>query len=206
MATTLEGRVYQRAAVLTAVAKAVSENFGGKRKDFMEPRDLRDAVKVLRAAVRAVPGAYAVIVGGLAVQELGYERYTKDVDAVVDSDHFTEVLARLREAGFELTPLRVLKHRETGVELDLLREGAQLKDARLPLPHPRELGPNLGTATLPGLLRLKLDAHRLQDQADVVALLKPRLNEIERLCQEIPVPLRKEFLELAVIARREAGI
>lgn len=171
----------------------------------MAPEALKEAVLLLRKAAQAVSGSHVVIIGGLAVQELGYERYTKDVDAVVDSDHFDEVRDYLRAHGFVLTPELLLRHRDTGAELDLLREGAVLKGSRLPLPHPRELGPHLGTASLAGLIRLKLDTPRIQDKADIVALMKTRLAESGRIGSELPEILREEFLKLVEQARRESS-
>jgi hypothetical protein len=171
----------------------------------LDPAALRDVVRDLRRVVRSIKGAYVVIICGLAVQELGYERYTKDVDAVVDSGHYGQVLAKLREGGYELTTQFFLKHRLTGAKLDLLREGTKMKDSRELLPHPRELGPNLGFATLPAVIRLKLEAHRRQDLADVVELLKARPQDPGALAGQLPEHLRAELLELAEEARREAG-
>jgi hypothetical protein len=201
----LEERVYRRAAGFVALARAAAECFGGTHMPDLDPAALRNVVRDLKRAVRSIKGAYVVIIGGLAVQELGYERYTKDVAAVVDSGHYGQVLAKLRESGYELTPQFFLKHRLTGAKLDLLREGTKMKDSREQLPHPRELGPNLGFATLPAVIRLKLEAHRRQDLADVVGLLKARPQDPGALAGQLPDHLRAEFLVLAEEARREAG-
>lgn len=150
-----------------------------------------------------MPGCYIVIIGGMAVQELGWERFTKDVDVLVDSGHFSAMMQKLREAEFELHATSVLKHKHSGVEVDLLREGTSLKGSSAPLPHPKEIGPNLGTASLPGLIRLKLIARRRQDLADVVALMKLHQEQRDSVCAAIPESLRKEFLDLAEEARRE---
>jgi len=200
----VEERVYSRAAELIAVARGVHEAFGNDLRKFMDPRHLSDAVRLVQQAAREIKGSYVVIIGGLAVQELGYERFTKDVDVIVDSDHFGALLDRLRELDFELTPLPLLKHRQTGVEIDLLREGTTLKDSKYPLPHPCELGPNRGFATLAGVVRLKLDARRRRDLADVVELMKRNLDKVEIVHAAVPEAFQKEFLELVEEARREA--
>jgi hypothetical protein len=85
-----------------------------------------------------------------------------------------------------------------------LKEGALLKGSTMPLPHPRELGANLGFARLPALLALKIAAGRRQDLADVVEILKRRSHDAKALAVEIPERLRSAFLKLAEEARREA--
>lgn len=168
-----------------------------------DPGALRDAVKAVAKAIRSVPGAYACFIGGLAVQHHGYNRWTDDVDVVVDTAHFGEILNHLRAAGFVITQQWTLQNRETGAKLDLLREGVTLKNARFPLPHPSEMGPNTGYARLPWLLRLKLDAHRREDLADIVRIMRSHLDQAEAIAAELPEVFRKEFLELTEEARRE---
>ena len=87
-----EELVFVRASNLTAVRNAVSEVFGGTRVDLLDPSELREVVRKVRNAISAVPGAYGTIVGGLAVQELGYVRYTNDVDVVADAACYRDVL------------------------------------------------------------------------------------------------------------------
>ena len=205
MRPSLEERVYRQNHRLYAVSMAASKAFGSGKVELPEPRALRDVIFRIRKVIRSVDGAQACFIGGLAVQELGYVRATEDVDLVVDTNHYGTVLHRLREAGFELTAQSYLCHRETGIKVDLLREGTKLRSSRFPLPHPSELGPNLGFATLPAVIRLKLEAGRMQDQADVVMLLKPRLKEIPKIAAQLPEALRGEYQRLAGIARREAG-
>lgn len=199
-----EEYAYRVAARLLAVQHAVAEIAGGRKVDA-DPQALRDAVLQLRNAVKAVDGAYATIVGGLAVQHLGYERWTDDVDVVVDAEHYGEVLDRLRAAGFVLTADFTLQNTQSGAKLDLLKEGAMLKNSKSPLPHPRELGPNCGFATIAAIIRLKLEAHRRQDLADIVALLKTRLGELDRIRATLPDAYRERMMELGEEARREIG-
>jgi hypothetical protein len=156
--TSIEDSVYERAARLLAVRDAVAEEFGGHKLAVTDPNDLREIARRFRQAITAVPGAYGVIIGGLAVQELGYARWTEDVDAVVDAAHYGEILALLRDEGFVLKADFTLVLRETGVKLVLLREGITLKNSRFPLPHPSEFGANRGFATFAAVVRLKLDS------------------------------------------------
>jgi hypothetical protein len=199
-----EDAVYRRAVRLLTVQHAVAEICGGRKVDA-DPAALRDAVLQIRRIIKSIDGAYATFIGGLAVQELGYVRWTDDVDVVVDSAHYTEVIEKLRESGFVLQADFTLQDKDTGAELDVLREGAKLKDAKYPLPHPSELGPNAGFATLPAIIRLKLDAHRRQDLADVVALLKKHLEKIEVVRETLPLEMVPEYDQLAAEARQEMG-
>ncbi|HYG77317.1 MAG TPA: hypothetical protein VEK08_20090 [Planctomycetota bacterium] len=169
-----------------------------------DPEALRDAIRLTKEAVREVPGAYACFIGGLAVQEHGYARWTDDVDVVVDAEHYADVLNKLREKGFQIQPNGVLKHRDTSAQLDLLKEGVRLKDSRFPLPHPSELGANRSFATVQSIIRLKLDSGgRMKDLADIVELLKLRINDIDKIRIEIPSTMQNDFDELASKARRE---
>ncbi len=200
----IEDAVYQRAARLLAVQHAVAEVFGGRKVDA-DPVAIKEAVLCIRAAVRKSDGAYATFIGGLAVQQLGYERWTDDVDVVVDAAHYGEVLENLRAVGFVLKADFTLVQAETGAKVDLLKEGIRMKDALLPLPHPALLGPNLGFATINGVIRLKLDARRRQDMADIVAVLKPRLAQLDAIRASLPIELQADFDSIAAEARREAA-
>lgn len=198
----VEERVFQRAQRLLAVQHAVAEITGG-RKVETDPVALKNAVLQIRTAVQSIPGAYCVFIGGLAVQEHGYVRWTDDVDVVVDAEHYRDVLEALRSQGYKVTPELNLINQETGAQVDFLKEGVKLKNAPEPLPHPCELGNNGGFAKLPALVRMKLDAHRRQDLADIVALLKKNLNTIQKVHDELPPQYRAEFLQLAEEARQE---
>jgi hypothetical protein len=199
-----EDVVFSRASRLAGVRNAVSSVFGGHPVEMTDPADLQNVVRQIRTALQAVPDAYGIIVGGLAVQELGYARWTEDVDVVVDTAHYRDVLDWLRDHGFVLKADFTLQQNNSGVNLDLLCEGQTLKDSQLPVPNPAELGPNRGFATLAGLTRMKLDTQRMKDMADIVELFKPRLSEAAQIRQQIPAPLLPKFDQLLEQARREA--
>jgi len=200
-----EDLVYSRCARLLAVQHAVAEIAGGRKVDA-DPEALKEAVALTRKAVRSVDGAYACIIGGLAVQEHGYQRWTDDVDVVVDAEHFSQVLDALRAMNFIITPKGWLENRETGARIDLLKEGVKLHDSNLPLPHPKELGKNNGFATVTSIIRLKLDSGgRMKDLADIVELLKLRIDESDTIASQLPVSLQAQFAQLVVQARRELG-
>ena len=200
---TIEDTVFERCARLVAVQHAVAEIAGGRKVDI-DPQALREAILMVRKAVRTVDGAYAVFIGGLAVQEYGFMRFTEDVDVVVDAAHYRDVLEKLREMDFEITSEFTLKNKQTGALLDLLREGAKLKDSKFSLPHPKELGRNLGFAKLSALICLKLDAGgRLKDLADIAELLKRSMDQASIIRKEIPPEYHEKYDELVAQARRE---
>ena len=158
----------------------------------------------VRDAIQAVPGAYGTIVGGLAVQELGYVRWTEDVDVVVDAAHYSEVLDYLRNHEFTLQDGLVLCKTDTGTILDILKEGQKLKDSLLPVPSPSDLGPNRGFATLQAIVRMKLDSGgRMKDLADIVELLKRYPDRIATLEAMLPDVLLEGYKRLAAQALRE---
>ncbi len=197
-----ENTVYAIAAQLIGIQHAVAETFGGRKVDA-DPRALSNAVAQIRSILRSIDGAYGVIIGGLAVQNLGYERYTSDVDLVVDSEHFDEVLAKLRENDFVIQNDFSLKNWQSGAKLDLLKEGTLLKHARIPLPHPSLLGKSGWFATLPALIQLKLQTPRMQDKADIVELLKRHMSEADTITNSLAPEFRGEFNVLLEQARSE---
>ena len=110
------------------------------------------------------------IVGGYAVQFYGYVRTTQDLDVVVDDLN----LARSALLSTDLFKTvqgnpKQLRHRKTGVEIDLLAAGTRASPTSLPYPFPRQ---GQKYASLPTLISLKLGSGRIKDQADVVELIK----------------------------------
>jgi hypothetical protein len=125
-----------------------------------------------------------LVVGGIAVQELGYPRVTTDVDMVVPDvleavDYLTANLSgpfrRVRGAEDRV------EHRGNGVFVDLLPAGNVLKQGcKVPFPQPKVCTGDLQLVTLEELVSLKLDcwanspAKRLRDKADVTELILRR--------------------------------
>lgn len=153
---------------------AALRTFGAEMKPDL-PR-IDEALPAVRALLRDA-GVPFKIVGGLAVIHHGYERYTRDVDVLVPRDGMATVEGFLEAHGFSKVSERRLRHDATGVFVDMLPEGAQLRGLRPapPLPSPNDVSGSASDAevvALPALLEFKLDAGRLQDLADVVQLLK----------------------------------
>lgn len=122
-----------------------------------------------------------LIVGGLAVQEYGYERVTLDVDIVVpDILEAVEFLtASLTGPFFRIgKPEDRVEDRRNGVMIDLLPAGKVLKaGCKVPFPSPEKVAEQFQIVKLEDLISLKLDSwagsplRRLKDKADVVELI-----------------------------------
>jgi hypothetical protein len=140
---------------------------------------------ILRVFEKLGTGGFAAwILGGFALQEYGYQRYTNDIDLVVD--HLEEAREYLSIRGFKpVTGNRFkLIDRVNGVEVELLPGGKSLSLKQLPLPMPKEVSFTPKYLSLHDLLVNKLDSyldnpiHRAKDLGDVVELLK--INKVNK--------------------------
>ena len=118
------------------------------------------------------------------------------IDAALDSHDF------VRESRTRL------RHSPTRVKVDLLIEGEPIPRSNGAVyPAPTSLNPSaddVDVASLSDILTLNLHAHRHQDLADVVALLKavddPQYLELE---SQIPAALRNVLSDLRRDAKEE---
>lgn len=125
-----------------------------------------------------------LIVGGLAVQEHGYERVTIDVDIVVpDVIGAVEYLTASLTGPFCRVPqtLDRVEDRRNGVIIDLLPAGRVLKSGcKVPFPVPKTVAEKLQIVSLEELISLKLDSwsgapvRRHKDKTDVIELILRR--------------------------------
>jgi hypothetical protein len=123
-------------------------------------------------------GIPLAIVGGLAAIHHGYERFTKDIDVVVRSANL-DVLTRVApQYGIKVIwndPEGWHKMQCEGVPIDVVPEGRKArKDAPTGIPGPEQLGvrEGAGYAGIAGWMETKLGSYRVQDQADVVQVIK----------------------------------
>jgi hypothetical protein len=147
-----------------------------KGKDSQESKFAR-ALATLESLSRKEDISMA-IVGGLAAIHYGYQRFTKDIDIVVQSGHL-DILARVApEYGLKVIwkdPDGWHKLLFEGVPIDVVPEGRKpRKDAPTAIPNPRQLGvrEGAGYAGIAGWIETKLGSYRVQDQADVVQVIK----------------------------------
>jgi hypothetical protein len=185
-------------AILTQQLELADALLAG-RDHMLEPQDLPGRYgRVVKAIDRVLAACEceAVVAGGWAVWRHGYiGRVTQDIDIAIPQGRVEEFLRTASVSGFEiLTPPAhnwpKLRHRETGIEVDILPEGARpgtkSRPAPTTIPHPGLMGAERGKlhyVELDSLIELKLAAGRLRDEADVLELVREnreRLDEIKR--------------------------
>jgi hypothetical protein len=123
-------------------------------------------------------GIPLAIVGGLAAIHHGYERFANDIDVAVRSKNLDIVTGVAPHYGIKVIwddPEGWRKLLCEGVSIDVVPEGRKpRKDAPTTIPGPEELGVREGTgyAGIAAWLESKLGSYRVQDQADVVQVIK----------------------------------
>jgi hypothetical protein len=177
----------------------------------MPMRPTIGAIDEALPATRAVLDAAGVdyrIVGGAAVVHHGHARLTDDVDVLLAQVDQAKLDPLLATHGFTReTPSR-LRHVASGVSVDFLPAGDPMpRPGDPPYPRVADVGASDDdphVASLRGLVELKLRARRHQDQADIVALLKP-LDEARYLVLEAAVDagLRRALADLWRDAQEE---
>jgi len=158
-------------------------------------------------------GIPMAIAGGLAAIHLGYRRFTKDIAVVVHSGHL-DVLARVAPRyGIKVIwrdPDGWHKLQCEGVSIDVVPEGRKpRKDAPTTIPSLRQLGVRAGAgyAGIAGWVETKLGSYRVQDQADVVQVIKgvtaARLRTIRKQSVKVHAVYVRRFDELLAAAKEE---
>ncbi|MBX3466920.1 MAG: hypothetical protein KF878_08475 [Planctomycetes bacterium] len=174
---------------------------------FMGEADVQAAARRLAARLSQLGVPY-VICGGLAVAAHGHARLTSDVGVLLTPDGLARFKERWLGRGWvERFPgSKGLQDAEHRVRVDVLLTGDYPGDGKpkpVAFPDPASVAlVQEGTSiiTLPALLELKLAsgmtaAHRLQDLADVIALV--RCNALPREFGERLHPwVRPKFDEL----------
>jgi hypothetical protein len=135
------------------------------------------------------------VCGGFAVQELGYPRFTADVNIIVPDVNLA--IEKLSINGFKPNPgsAMTVTDRETKVEVDLLPGGKKVDPGPLSLPMPTQVSETPQILTLEKLISSKLSTYmgrgieRSRDHADVVELIKandpPRDFGVDAAVQEL---------------------
>ena len=153
------------------------------------------------------------IVGGLAAIHHGYERFTKDIDVVVRSANL-DILTRVApHYGIKVIwndPEGWHKLQCEGIPIDVVPEGRKpRKDAPTTIPGPEQLGVRQGTgyAGISGWMETKLGSYRVQDQADVVQVIKvttpANLKKIRKHLAIAHAVYLQRFDELLAAAKEE---
>ena len=157
--------------------------------------------RILREA--GIPFAVA---GGFAVIEHGYERFTKDVDLLVHAGDLSRAMKALRAAGFRggRTPIGArMRDQRTNVDVGLL--GSAFEGDERALARWSRARRLLPVVPVEHLILMKLETGRVQDDADVVALLKAGASAatVARYLRRTWPGLLPRFRRLAARARTE---
>jgi hypothetical protein len=172
-----------------------------RRAEMLDPRDLPGrygrVVKAIDPLLQVI-GSEAVLGGGWAVWRHGYVgRVTQDLDVALPADHIEAFLRAASVSGFEVLavpPGRWPKalHKDTGIQVDILPEGARPGTTNNPapttIPHPSRMGA-VGTMLryidLPSLIELKIAAGRARDESDVVELVRANPDQVDALREHL---------------------
>ena len=181
------------------LSRAIVEQLVGEARAKIGATPLTKAADALHKALVAGGFSYS-IVGGYAVQHYGYVRGTQDLDAIVnDRDNVRHYLAATGQ--FKAAPgQQTVIHKATGVRVDLLPAGRRNSPDSIPYPQPAASFHKdsnhltIHFIDLPGLVTLKLDAGRPQDEADVVGLIQS--NQLtDKFVTYLPEKYREDFLQ-----------
>ena len=173
----------------------------------MGTADVQKAAERLTRALNELGIPYA-IAGGLAVAAHGYARLTVDVDVLMTPEGLDRFKQRWLSAGWveRFSGSRGLRDAELGVDVDVLLTGGFPGDGKpkpVSFPDPTEASLDIeGTRilSLRSLIELKIASgasapHRLQDLADVIALI--RANDLRRgFSGQLAPSVREKFEEL----------
>jgi hypothetical protein len=140
----------------------------------------------------------AGLAGGWAVWRHGFaERVTQDVDVALPASRIDEFMKVASLTGFEILPQQQgrwpkLRHKDTGMQVDILPEGARPGTATnlapTTIPSPGAMGATaykVSYIRLESLIELKIAAGREKDLADVVALVKTNPDRIDSIRQHL---------------------
>lgn len=160
----------------------------------VEPDPPTDALEAALADVidvLAATGTAYALIGGLATGFRSRPRYTQDIDLLIDIPliQLPDLLERLRARHFEFDVLEVIAEIQRHHIAVLWRGDVRLDWLAPALPAYRhvletakaETGPAgpIRVATTEGLILMKLLAYRLQDQADIEALVAANRGTID---------------------------
>jgi hypothetical protein len=182
-----------------------------KGEDERESKFTR-ALATLKTLARK-EGIPIAIVGGLAAIHHGYERFTKDIDVVIHSENL-DILTRIGpDYGIKVIwddPDGWHKLQYEGISIDVVPEGRKpRKDAPCAIPGPEQLGVRKGAgyAGIAGWVETKLGSYRVQDQADVVQVIKvtppAALRRIRKRLDKVHAIYLRRFDEMLEVAKEE---
>lgn len=149
----------------------------------MEEFEQHFSISLLRSLARDFDDAGIVyaIVGGVALSQYNYLRYTEDIDVLIRAWSFPRLQSLVQTGRYSFRPQsdrHLNYHLPSGstIPLDILVEGDI--EPRIVLPDPesiRERRQGIWYVALPKLLELKLARHSEKDRSDVRELIRINL-------------------------------
>jgi hypothetical protein len=174
---------------------------------FMGEADVQKALEKLTRTLDAHRIPYAII-GALALNEIGYQRVTVDVDVLLTTEGLAAFKAAHLGRGYveKFPGSRGLRDPEFGVDIDVVLAGAYPGDGRpkpVTFPDPSTAaarGARIALLPLPTLIELKLASgmtapHRLKDLADVIEVVRV-LTLSEEFSTSLHPYVRHKYVEL----------
>jgi hypothetical protein len=171
------------------------------KASMVDPQDLPGRYgRVVQALDRVLKACdcEAVVGGGWAVWRHGYVgRVTQDIDIALPKDQVDDFLQAAAVSGFEVLTQPAghwpkLRHRDTGIDVDVLPEGGRPGTADRPAPttisHPSAMGGVRGILkymSLASLIELKLAAGRLRDEADIIEIARENRDSLAEIKQHL---------------------
>lgn len=174
---------------------------------FEDKGAVQQAMRRIAKRLEELGVPYA-IVGGMALFQHGFRRFTEDVDILVTKESVALIHERLEGRGYlaPFTGSKNLRDTELGVKIEFLITGGFPGDGKpkpISFPDPADVAIELeGRKYIPltTLIELKLasgmtNTHRLKDLADVQEVIKTLSLPIEFADQLNPY-VREKFREL----------
>ncbi|HEX4793007.1 MAG TPA: hypothetical protein VH370_04400 [Humisphaera sp.] len=180
----------------------IGEFFDGTGRVHQAMRRIADRLQA--AGIR-----YAII-GGMAVNAHRHSRTTMDVDFLLSPDGLRELRRCAAANEFDPVPGRTRRFidRPTGITFDALVAGMFPGNGTagpIAFPEPATVSTEidgLHVVDLPTLIQLKLAAHRYQDFADVINLI--RANGLDdRFRDKLHPSVQSDYIECIEEMRRE---
>lgn len=174
---------------------------------FMGDADVQRALQEVVALLDRLQVPYALI-GALALNEVGYQRATVDVDLLLTAEGLTALKAEALARGYveKFPGSRGIRDTAHGVDIDIVLAGSFPGDGRpkpVVFPDPATAarrGARVALLPLPNLLELKLASgmtapDRLKDLADVQEVIRA-LRLPDTFSGELNPFVREKYLEL----------
>lgn len=108
------------------------------------------------------------IIGGMAVAQHGYSRYTNDIDILINTKDADNFIREISKRNFK--PVGSNSFTNGNMIINICTPDIKAGDVKFPsLPSNK---PGLKVIDLPILLKMKIEANRYKDRADFVELVK----------------------------------